>query len=74
MTDAPMKGPVLDMLGRPLREGSSVAFAALSYRSAHLRTGEVVEINPDRRDSVRVMNHYAQRREWHRGENLVRTA
>lgn len=31
-----------DMLGRPLSYGDRVAYAALSYRRAHLRVGTVV--------------------------------
>lgn len=64
----------LDIQGTPLKVGDKVAFAALSYRSASLRIGEVVEIDVNRRDSVRVMNTYANRRDWELGDNLVRIA
>lgn len=63
--------PTLDTLGLQLCVGDAVAFAAMSYRSAHLRVGRVVEIDPSRWDSIRVFNEDANRREWRRPNHLI---
>jgi hypothetical protein len=66
--------PTADFLGKQLAVGQRVAFAALSYRSAHLRVGEVVEVDPSRRDSIRVYSATANRREWRRPDQLIQIA
>lgn len=63
-----------DVTGRPIEVGKKVAFAALSYRRAGLRVGEVVEVDPSRRDAVRVFEPSANRREWRRPDTLALTA
>lgn len=64
----------LDMQGNAISVGMNVAFAALSYRRASLRVGTIVEFDPNRRDSVRVYETTANRREWRRPDTLVLTA
>ncbi len=60
-----------DVRGQLLWVGKKVAFAALSYRRASLRVGEVVEVDTTRRDSIRVYEPTANRREWRRPDTLA---
>jgi hypothetical protein len=64
----------IDMTGRPISVGARVAFATLSYKSAHLRVGQVVEIRATKTFDVfdvRVFNETAGRREWRRDDQVV---
>ena len=68
-----MSDTLQDVSGNTLKIGSRVAFAALSYRRAGLRVGEIVEIDPGRRDAARVYEPKANRREWRRPDTLALT-
>lgn len=61
-----MTTQILDVVGRPIKVGHRVAFAALSYRRAGLRVGQVVETATNRRDSVRVYEPSRALRREHR--------
>lgn len=61
----------LDLRGVELLIGDTVAFTAMSRRSAHLRVGKIVELDGAK---CRVFNEYANRRDWYPARLLVRVS
>lgn len=66
----------LDKFGKPLTVGSRVAYAALNYRSAVLREGEVMEVREETRPYsarthfVRIKGSHDGVRRWFPNDNV----